>query len=105
MSKFKAIPCKISRGGFSGERVFEIAIGETNHSGVGSRLHMWKLNGDMIEEGEPPLGEKMDGIVAARVLSVEEGVATVSIPDGEVITILAEELLDRPAVNQHVSIG
>ena len=105
MSKLKAIRCKISRGGFSGERVFEIATGETNHSGVGSRFHMWKSDRTPVDEGEPPLGQEIDGLVAARILESDGKTATVAIPDGEVIDISVDELLDRPAMSLHVPVG
>ena len=101
----KAIRCTISRGGFSGERVFTITVGGVNHSGVGSRFHMWKLDRTPIDEGEPPLGEEISGLVAARILSIAGATATVSIPDGEVIDISVDELLDRPVMDQHVPIG
>jgi hypothetical protein len=105
MIKLVAIRCKISRGGFSGERVFHISMGATNHSGIGSRLHMWNRDGIPIGEGEPPIGEEMNGLVAARVLQIKGDIATVTVPDGEVIDISVAELSDRPSVDNHVPVG
>jgi hypothetical protein len=105
MARLLAIRCKISRGGFSGERVFDIAIANISHSGVGSRIHMWNLDQTPVDKGEPPLGQKIDGLIAVRVLSQDAVTATVSMPDGEVIDIPVGELLDRPKVDQHVSVG
>lgn len=105
--KFKAIECTISRGGFSDERVFAFQIGDKTYSGVASRRHMWDKNRQPIEDGEPPLGQKIKGFVAARIVTIEsDESATVSIPDGEVIKIPIALLVDRPAqVEDHVSLG
>jgi hypothetical protein len=104
-SKLKAIRCKISRGGFSGERVFTITANGVDHSGVGSRFYMWKEDRTPVDEGEPPIGQEIDGLVAARVLDIDGTTATVTIPDGDVIEISVGELLDRPAMDLHVPIG
>jgi hypothetical protein len=100
----KALACTISRGGFSDERVFEIK--GTSHKGVCSRSHLWKEDGNPLEPGEPPIGQVIDGFVAARILEVRGDHVTVSIPDGEVLTVAIAELVDRPSgVEQHVSLG
>jgi len=102
--KLKAIPCDISRGGFSDERVFSISIDGVNHSGVASRRHMWTVAGDQVEEGEPPIGKVIKGFVAARIIRViDKQEVMVSIPDGEVITIPIGALVDRPlTARKHV---
>ena len=104
-SKFKALQCQISRGGFSDERVF-VLKGSVKHQGVASRRHMWTKNGQPIEDGEPPLGKIVEGLIAARIIEVRGNVAVVSIPDGEVINMPVGELLDRPAkTGNHVPVG
>jgi hypothetical protein len=107
-SRLKAIRCTISRGGFSDERVFKFAHNGQEYKGIASRLHMWKSDLTPVEEGEPPLGQTIDGFVAARIIEVVAGGSTVmvSIPDGEVITIPIASLEDRPIVEagEHVSI-
>ena len=105
-TRMKAIACEISRGGFSDERVFSIPVNGQNYQGVASRRHMWTRDGRIIEDGEPPLGKVIPGLIAARILEIkDEDIATVSIPDGEVITIPVSQLLDRPTVGEHVSLG
>jgi hypothetical protein len=102
-SRFKAIKCKISRGGFSDERVFAFEVGGEQYQGVASRRHMWSSNGKPIEDGEPPLGKTIDGLVAARILEVANDQAIVSIPDGEVVTMPLTQLVERPtAAQEHV---
>jgi hypothetical protein len=105
MSNLLALKCKISRGGFADERVFTIKIEAMEHSGAASRYHMWNENRQPIEEGEPEIGEVIDGMVAARVIETRpNGNALVSIPDGEVIEIPVANLMARPPVDQHVPI-
>ena len=103
--RLKAIACEISRGGFSEERVFAISLKGISHRGVASRRHLWNSDGASIEEGEPPISEIIKGIVAARILKIVQERALVSIPDGEVITIPIDALVDRPQTSgNHVSV-
>lgn len=105
-NKLKAIACTISRGGFSDERIFRLNAGGVNHEGLASRRHMWKADGSPIQEGEPPLGRTVKGLVAARLLElVDASTALVSLPDGETAKVPTSELRDRPAaVGQHVPV-
>lgn len=97
-SKYKAIRCTISRGGFSDERVFDLSPSGLQYSGVASRRYMWHENGEVIGEGEPPADQAIEGLVAARVVKVEDdGSVYVSVPDGEVVKLRADQLQDRPA--------
>lgn len=98
-AKFQALRCTISRGGFSDERVFAIQMDELPHIGVGSRRHFWTLAGDPLDDGEPPLDQKVEGLVAATVVKINLGKVLVSIPDGEVITVPIEALVNRPPSN------
>lgn len=106
--KFKALKCKISRGGFSNERVFAFEVGSRTYEGVASRRHMWHSDGTGIEEGEPPLDEVIDGLVAAKILEVDGAnkMATISIPDGNVIKVPLSQLVERPKVTsaEYVSV-
>lgn len=106
-SRFMAINCKISRGGFSDERVFLLALPGGEYSGVASHRYLWNSDGSPLREGEPPHGEVIEGSMAVRVIEVLDSERVlVSLPDGEVIEIQPTSLIDRPtAAGQHVSIG
>lgn len=107
-TRFKAIECKISRGGFSDERVFRIEFSDRAYEGIASRRHMWTETGQPIEDGEPPIGQLLDGLVAARVLELnaDQSTAIVSIPDGGVIEIAVGQLKERPEMaGSNVPIG
>lgn len=104
----KAIACKISRGGFSDERVFSFEVDGEQYSGVASRLHMWTAQGAPLEEGEPPIGQTIDGLVATRILKRVDQTdrVLVSVPDGGVLEMPLQQLQERPAgMGQDVSIG
>lgn len=103
-NRFKALRCRISRGGFSDERVFSLASG---YSGVASLQYVWHDDGRPLEEGEPPLGRTIDGQIAVRVVEVAgNGMALVALPDGQSAEVAADELIDRPTrVGEHVSLG
>src|SRR5438067_1833642 len=97
-----ALPCEISRGGFSDERIFKVRILKGEYTGVASRRYCWDQNDEPLEEDEPSTGETIQGKVAARVLEVTSAAVLVSVPDGEVVTVNRSQLLERPAT--HVSI-
>jgi hypothetical protein len=103
-NRFKALRCTISRGGFSDERVFTLPSG---YSGVASLSYVWHEDGRPLEEGEPPLGQTIDGQVAVRVIEIaENGGALVVLPDGQSAEVTLDELIDRPLrVGEHVSLG
>ena len=94
--QFKAIGCEISRGGFWDERVFQFKIEGCDYSGVTTRRYFWTSAGEPIPEDEPPIGEKMQGFVAAYVIEVRHDGALVSVPDGQVLVVPMEALVDRP---------
>jgi len=103
MRSAKAITCKISRGGFSDERIFSFELNGSEYSGVASRSHMWRANRLPLEEGEPPIGQVIDGLVAARILEVMGEETLVSLPDGGVLKVPSNFLQERPAgVGQNV---
>jgi hypothetical protein len=85
--------------------VFSISEGGVVHSGVGSRFHMWKSDGSPIDEGEPPINQVIDGLVAARIVRDDGDTVLVAVPDGEVIRISSGALSDRPSASQSVPIG
>jgi hypothetical protein len=103
------LPCSISRGAFSGELHFEIVLSNGDHHiGLAARRYFWTRDGRSLTVDEPAPGEKIDGQVAARVLEfVSAEVALVSIPDGEVVTVAKDQIMNqRPAESPHnVSVG
>ncbi len=91
-----ALPCKLSPGIFSGERVFEVRLanGET-YTSVAPRFFCWNESGVLVGETEPE--REIDGMVAARMVEeLEDGQAAVEVPDGKVIAVDQAQVKRRP---------
>ena len=86
-AKLGIVPCKISRSGFSSERVFEIVGEDSSIKGVCNKQYCLDAYRDLISDDVPPVGVSIDGFVVVRVLSEEAGVVTISLPSGDVIMI------------------
>ena len=92
-----AVPCQISRGGFSQELIFEFPLYDGQiHVGDAPRHYCWDTAGRTIDIDEPKPGRNMTGLVAARLLQKEGDRTLVSIPDGEVVHVNVAVLQPRP---------
>src|SRR5438045_1522206 len=102
-----ALKCSIARGAFSDERVFTVALPQGEYTGIASRRYCWNERDEPLNQDEPAAGRSIGGKVAARVVEVENGTgnALVSVPDGEVITVRADQIVQRPTgVGTHVPV-
>ncbi len=93
------IPCEISRGAFSAERIIQISRGseEEPHMGACSFRYCFTAKGERLKGDQPPHGEKIKGMVAARrIRDLEDGTVLVSIPDGAVLIVDAEQIKEAP---------
>ena len=92
---YKAIPCKISRGVFSTERMF--ALKKIPYCGFAPRHWCWNTGGCLLGKTEAADEVAVDGYVAARIVEkLKGGKVRVSIPNGELIEIEAAEMVERP---------
>jgi hypothetical protein len=93
-----ALPCRISKGAFSDERVFEIDLPDAPEPYVGaaSRQYCWDQEGRPLSKDDPEEGVAIHGKIAARLLGNRGEKALVSIPDGEVIVVNANQVIPRP---------
>jgi hypothetical protein len=91
-----ALPCKLSPGAFSGERVIDVQLADGQiYTSVAPRHFCWNASGRLVGEKEP-LAE-VDGMVAARVIEdLDENQVAVEIPDGEVIAVDKGQVKSRP---------
>jgi hypothetical protein len=90
-----ALPCKLSAGAFSGERVIDVKLADgRGYTSVASRHFCWDDSGRLVGEGEP--STEVDGMVAARVLEeLDEDQVAVEIPDGDFIAVDRAEVQPR----------
>ena len=91
-----ALPCKLSPGIVSGERVFEVALANgRTYTGVAPRHFCWNAQGRLVGEKEP--GGEAEGMVAARIVEeLEDDQVAVEVPDGEVIAVNQDQIQPRP---------
>ena len=92
-----AIYSKISRSGFSAERIFEVQLEDGSYQGAVHYRYCFACNDRPIGEDEPPRGETMEGKVAARRITEEEGdKVLVSVPDGAVLEVNKNQIAKLP---------
>jgi hypothetical protein len=91
-----AIPCNLSPGAFSGERVFEVQLANgERYTSLAPRQFCWTADGKLVGEREPT--SKTRGMIAARIVTdIDETQIQVEIPDGEVIAVDRIQIKPRP---------
>ena len=77
--------CKLYKSAFSGEVVFQVdtKIGKS-YEGVAPKHY--------VEHSTQPTNAGVDGQVKVRVLSNGGNEARVSVPDGQILTVLADKV-------------
>ncbi len=87
-------PCRISRGAFSGERVFEVNLqsGEM-YTSVADRHYCMDNNKKILPKDSPAESQSIDGYIQAYLLPSQGDSAYISVPDGEVIPVSKDTLL------------
>lgn len=93
--KLVAVPCRISKGMFSDERVFSIQlIGGKEYKGLTSIDFFWTKDRIPLIFADKP--EIIDGFVAGHVLKeLENGQCVVEVPDGMVLAFERDQLIQR----------
>lgn len=93
MSRDVTVACKISRSAFSGERIFHLTLpGRIEHVGAASVDYFRKKNGKPLDASEPGAGQKLDGKIVARVVEWRDDQVVASLPDGDVVTLSANQV-------------
>lgn len=105
-----AVLCRISAGGFSGERIAEITKADGTKQKVSALRHYcWKADRSLLAPDEPRSGQTVEGLVAARRLKdLPNGQVVVNTPDGEIFAVPSTTVTNRPAVSEitsNVSVG
>lgn len=92
-----ALPCELSPGMVSGERVFVVTLANgKSYSGIAPRFFCWTADGRLVGRDEPK--KEVDGLIAARVVDdeLEGNQIVVEVPDGVVIAVDQGLVKPRP---------
>lgn len=97
------VKCSLTRGGFSGERVFRFIGRAGEYTGVAPVHYCHALDRTPLTENQPLSGQKINGLVAARVVREDQsGAVLLWLPDGGVVwadqglIVPTEEAADVP---------
>ncbi len=99
-----ALKCQINAGGFSGERIAVVNLSDGNEQRVlAPRHYCWTAEGSPLAPDQPPLGNSIVGLVAARrIQDLPDGNVFVSTPDGAVFAVKPKTIDQRPATLESV---
>lgn len=91
-----ALKCKISPGGFSGERIFEVVLADGEaYQSLTPRQFCWNSQGNLVAADEP--NAEVEGMVAARIVDfIDDDQLIVEVPDGETIAVDKSDVKPRP---------
>jgi len=89
-------PCKISRGAFSSERVFEFDLqnGE-QYMSVADRHYCMDYNKKTLPKETPDENQCIEGYIQAYELSSNGDATYITIPDGEVVPVNAKDIIEK----------
>jgi hypothetical protein len=99
------LACRLSRSGFSGERVFRVACQDgSEHVGV-APTHYWLTSaGEPLGPDLPPKGERIQGLIEGILVDHGSKRITVALPDGDTIQVNPDQLRSPEGV-AHVPVG
>jgi hypothetical protein len=101
-----AVRCRISRGGFSSERVFRVTMASgVEHVTAGPVEYFFDENQQRLQADQPPRGVTLAGYVTARVVEQKNDTVLVSVPSGEVLWLGMNEIVEHPkGIRAHVPV-
>jgi hypothetical protein len=93
------VRCRISRGGFSSEKVFRVTLNDgTEHIGAAPAGYFFLQNKRQLPPDQPSRrGEQIAGFLTARIVAEEaDDVLLVSVPLDEVLRLKREQTAEYP---------
>ena len=88
------VSCKIRRGAFSGERVFQLPMAEDqgDYIGLAPVDHCLDERLDPLGRDQPPAEVDIDGFVEAFLIANGGVEARIELPDGEAVRVSVAQL-------------
>jgi len=83
------VSCKLRRGAFSGERVFQLpmAVVRDDYIGIAPVAHCLDQHRLPLGRDQPPGEVEIDGFVEAFLIANGSAEARIELPDGEAISV------------------
>jgi len=98
------LACRLSRSGFSGERVFRVICHDgSEHVGVAPTHYCHTSAGESLGPDLPPKGERIEGLIEGMVVENGGKKTTVALPDGSTIQVHPDQLRSPESVS-HVPV-
>jgi hypothetical protein len=99
------LACRLSRSGFSGERVFRVCCHDgSEHVGVAPTHYCHTIAGEPLGRDLPPKGARIEGLIEGILVDRGSKRITVALPDGDTIQVDPDQLRS-PEGALHVSVG
>lgn len=88
------VKCKIRKGAFSGERVFQLSMphGNGEYIGIAPVDHCFDDERNTLGRTQPEIGKEIDGFIEAYVITNGGDEARIELPDGEAIYVSVEQV-------------
>ena len=98
--------CRISQGGFSGERVIRVQqLDGSEYATAVPTGYCRTMGGDRLDPDVPSFDQEIEGKVEVLLLSNGGNAAKVELPDGSVVTAIASKVLKLHLKEEYVPIG
>ncbi len=104
--KLVAVECKVSRGGFSGERIVYITeVSGNERRALAPVAYCFDENMQPFNPDEPPAGKLVSGFVFAILLGSEPTALVISTPDGDRFVVPNSQVRPvAPELSEHVPV-
>ncbi len=88
------LSCRISRSGFSGERVFRVMCSDgSEHVGVAPTHYFRTPDAEELGPDMPPKGQRIDGLIEGVLIANGGEEVAVALPDGATIRAHLDQIL------------
>ena len=96
MTQRALLKCDLSRSAFSGERIFKVDLqnDEDAYEGVAPIGYCYDISGNQLPADKPEENQYTEGRVSTKVIKNGGIIATVLVPDGEIIEVSAELVVE-----------
>jgi hypothetical protein len=99
------LACRLSRSGFSGERVFRVTCPDgSEHVGVAPTHYCRTKSLKPLGPDVPTKGHPIEGLIEVILIDDDGEKVTVALPDGNTIKVNRDQVEEQVSV-PHVSIG